>query len=184
MSAATNPYQTPSANVGPNYRDLQNVGNAAAMRSEYLSHEAAIRSIGVLYFISAGIFLILVPTGLVMLAENQAAGIGMVAMSAICAALSIWMGIAVRRLNARVRFAVGITSAIGLFNLPIGTLINGYILYLVFGAKGKVVFSEEYARVREQTPEMKYQTPTFVKICVLLLLFLLALGLFAAVMAP
>ncbi len=184
MSAATNPYQTPGAELGPRFDDVENAGAAAAMRSEYLSHEAAVRSIGILYFLSAGILLLLLPAGLVMIGEQQAAGVGMMAISVVGAALSLWMGIAVRRLDGRVRFAVGITSAIGLLNLPIGTLINGYILYLVFGAKGKVVFSEEYARVRAQTPNMKYETPVFVKICVLLLLFLLALGLFAVLMTP
>ena len=106
----------------------------------------------------------------------------MVGIGAVFAAIFIWMGMGIRKLSPRVRIAVGITSGIGLVNLPVGTLINLYILYLVFSAKGKVVFSEEYARVCEQTPDIKYQTPVFVKILMLILLALVIAGVLAATM--
>lgn len=184
MSATINPYEAPSADLHLGFGDPKLASSAVALRSEYLRHEGAVRSIGTLYFLSSAFFVLMIPSGLMITAEATTLGLGIIAACGLFAALFIWMGISIRRLDARVRLAVGILSGIGLLNLPIGTLINGYILLLVFGEKGKVVFSEEYARAREQTPHMKYKTPRATKICLLVLLALIVAGLLLTVMAP
>ena len=56
------------------------------------------------------------------------------------------------------KIPVTILSGLGLLSIPIGTLINGYILYLMYSQKGKVVFSPEYQDIRDATPEIQYQT--------------------------
>jgi hypothetical protein len=71
-------------------------------------------------------------------------------------------------------------SGVGLLGFPVGTLINGYILFLLFGRKGKTVFSEEYQVVIEQTPHIKYRTPLVVWILLGLVLFVIGAGLIAA----
>jgi hypothetical protein len=47
-----------------------------------------------------------------------------------------------------------VLSGIGLLGFPIGTLINGYILYLFLSKKGRTVFAPEYQEVIEATPHV------------------------------
>ena len=89
------------------------------------------------------------------------------------AALQIWAGIGLRRLSPWARIPSGILSGFGLLGFPIGTLINGYILYLLFSKKGTTVFSEEYKRAIAQTPHIKYRTSLVVWILLGLLLLLI-----------
>src|SRR4030095_8127226 len=93
----------------------------------------------------------------------------------------LWVGTGLRRLRRWARIPTGILSGIGLLGFPIGTIINGYILYLIFSQKGKVVFSDEYRAVIEQTPHIKYRTSIVVWIVLGLLLLLIAAGIIAAV---
>ena len=79
------------------------------------------------------------------------------------------------------RVPTGILSGIGLLGFPLGTIINGYILYLVFSQKGTTVFSDEYHAVIAQTPHIKYRTSIVVWILVGLVLLLIAIGIVAAV---
>jgi len=92
-----------------------------------------------------------------------------------------WVGTGLRRLKKWTRIPTGILSGIGLFGFPLGTIINGYILFLIFSQKGKVVFSDEYRAVIEQTPHIKYRTSIVVWIVLGLVLLLIAAGIIAAI---
>ncbi|HIE96653.1 MAG: hypothetical protein ABGZ23_13735 [Fuerstiella sp.] len=46
-------------------------------------------------------------------------------------------------LHSWARILTGLLAGIGLLWFPIGTIINGYVLYLVFSVKGSMVFSDE-----------------------------------------
>jgi hypothetical protein len=78
------------------------------------------------------------------------------------AALQIWVGIGLRNLKPWARIASGVLAGIGLLGFPIGTLINGYILYLLFSKKGAMLFSPDYQRVIAETPHIKYKTSIIV----------------------
>jgi hypothetical protein len=91
------------------------------------------------------------------------------------------VGTGLRRLKRWARIPVGILSGIGLIGFPLGTIINAYILYLVFGKKGVTVFSDEYRLVIEQTPHIKYKTSIVVWIFLGLVLLLIVAGLVAAI---
>lgn len=52
-------------------------------------------------------------------------------------------------------------ACIGLLGIPVGTLINAYILWLLFSKKGKRVFSVDYQRIIAETPHIKFRTPIF-----------------------
>lgn len=86
-----------------------------------------------------------------------------------------------RGLQSSARVVAIIFSVIGLLGIPIGTLINGYFLYLLLGQKGTYVFSEEYARVRAATPHIKYKTSIWVLVVVALLVLLVVIGIVALV---
>lgn len=182
MSAAANPYRAPEAQMGGGLPDVGE--DAVAIRNEYLSHEAAVKSIGSLYYLSAFFFAVATIAFLTVMDGEGAhlprwfslmfLGFGMA---------FAWMGRAMRRLDATARIPVAIVAGLGLFNPPVGTLINGYILYLVFGRKGRMVFSEEYAAVREATPEIVYRTSTGMKVALLLLLACFVAGAIAISMS-
>lgn len=94
--------------------------------------------------------------------------------------LQFCVGTGIRQLKKWVKLPVGILSGIGLFGFPIGTLINAYILYLVFGKKGAVVFSKEYQHIIAATPQIKYRTSIVDWIFVGILVFMILIGLTAA----
>lgn len=159
------------------------------IREAHIKHEASIRSIGLLYYLGA-LFMLLGALGMLVGgsvagtsgAATEGAGfilvIGVIYL--VFGVISIWVGRGLRRLKRWVKIPVTILSALGLLSIPIGTLINGYILWLLHSEKGKMVFSEEYAEIVEATPEVKYRTSIIVWILLALVIF----GLLAAMAIP
>ena len=162
-----------------------------AFRNRYLSHEASVKSVGLLYMLPGIMILVFCVIffligGVAWLGGNpnvmgtpDAAGVIAFFIYAGFGALCYYAGWGVRRFQNGPRIIVTILSGIGLVGFPFGTLINGYILYLLHGDKGKIVFSDRYQEVIRQTPQIKYKTSVVVKTFALLLLavFLLAIGL-------
>jgi disulfide bond formation protein DsbB len=146
------------------------------LRKAHINHEASVKSIGLLYFLGAA-FLLLAAFG--TFAAPGQAGRVIAALFIGLAALQIWAGIGLRKLRRWARIPSGILSGLGLLAFPLGTLINGYILYLLFSKKGAMVFSEEYRRAIEQTPHIKYRTSLVVWILLAFLLLLIGGGLVA-----
>jgi len=157
----------------------EGVTNSTAdqIRNDHIKHEASVKSVGFLYFLAAA-FLIL--AGVMGITANQGTGLMVGLLLVLFGVAQIWVGIGLRGLKSWARIPTGILSGLGLLGFPLGTLINGYILYLVFSKKGKTVFSADYQRVIEQTPHIKYKTSIVVWILLGLLLLLMGLGLFAA----
>jgi len=148
------------------------------IRNKHLKHEASVKSVGLLYLLGGtALFLIGIGTGVAYLARSELwaaiPGFLLVGMGVG----QFWVGLGLRRLKPWTRIPTGILSGIGLIGFPIGTLINGYILYLIFCKKGKMVFSDEYRDVIEQTPHIKYRTSIIVWIFLGLLILLVAVGL-------
>ena len=73
-----------------------------------------------------------------------------------------------------------VLSALGLLGFPIGTIINGYILYLFLSKKGSTIFAPEYQEIVAATPHIKYRT----SILVWIFLALLVVLVLAAVLIP
>ncbi|HWH68961.1 MAG TPA: DUF4339 domain-containing protein [Candidatus Sulfotelmatobacter sp.] len=154
---------------------------AEQIRKDHIKHEASIKSVGVLYFLGATILLLasvgmFVPSGK---AEAPWMGVLFLGLSAV----QIWAGLGLRRLQPWARIPSGILSGVGLLGFPLGTLINGYILYLLFSKKGATVFSEGYKQVIAETPHIKYRTSIVIWILLGLVLLLISLGVFFALFA-
>jgi hypothetical protein len=104
-------------------------------------HERSIRAVGWLHLLGAGLALLSV---LVIALQDLQSSIAVMVlvMLAICA-LHVWIGLGLIRLDRRVRAVAGLIHGIGLLGIPIGTLINGYILYLLFCEMGERAFAAE-----------------------------------------
>jgi hypothetical protein len=62
----------------------------------------------------------------------------------------------------------------------LGTLINGYILYLLLSAKWEMVFSAEYRDIIDATPHIKYRT----SILIWMLLGIIVAAIAAVIIIP
>ena len=141
------------------------------IRNEHIKHEASVKSVGVLYFLGGGLLILF---GALSLAGRNPLGafIGLFILG--LAVLQIWVGTGLRSLKSWARIPTAILSGFGLLGFPIGTLINGYILYLVLCKKGVMVFSEDYKQVIAQTPHIRYRTSIVVWIALGVVILLLA----------
>jgi hypothetical protein len=173
-----NPYQTPEANV-----DVVSVdADAEAIRKEFINHEASVRSIGLLYYLftlGLGIAAVVTLFGF-QTQPFEMNALFLAIFVGLLAALYYWIGSGLRALRPNVRIVAGVFAALGLLSFPIGTIINGYILYLLFSKKGERVFSADYQAIVDATPHIKYKT----SIVVWLLIAILILGIAAAVLIP
>ena len=200
VSSAENPYAAPpidadlamaNAHLGldPTQDEL--------IRREHLSHEASARSVGLLYYlgafflgiaaVSTAAFLLL-PSLLSLSGQGPNFGVGELVVAGFflgiygsLAVLLFFTARGLRRLQPWSRISSGILSAIGLLGFPVGTLINGYILYLLFSRKGNMVFTPEYRDIIDRTPHIKYKTSLVVKVLAAVLLAVLLLGIIAVI---
>jgi hypothetical protein len=152
------------------------------MRKMHLKHEASVQSIGFLYYLGgagvllAGIIAVMGATGS-RGGVDAFAGLFVAVILIVLGVGQIWVGTGLRRLRRWARIPTGILSGIGLLGFPVGTIINAYVLYLVFCQKGQIVFSDEYRAVIEQTPHIKYRTSIVVWILLGLVVALIGLGI-------
>jgi len=85
-------------------------------------------------------------------------------------------GWGVRGLRSWGRIIGCVVSGIGLLGFPIGTVVNGYILYLYLSKKGRTIFAPEYQDVIAATPHVKYRaSETFYRRLALVILALVAI---------
>jgi hypothetical protein len=154
-------------------------GDVVIIREEHIKHEAALRSVGVLYYIGGLVMLIgsiVAVTGQVP-TRNPDIGNVMLAVMAAFAVIFFLIGRLFRKLSPSLKVPGTVLAVIGLFNFPVGTLINAYILYLIYSEKGKVVLSPEYKDVIAATPHIKYKTSIIVKVAVVLLVVMILFAL-------
>ena len=161
--------------------------NAPEIRRAHLNHEASVKAVGSLYFLGA-IFAFLAAVVFLAIPFTRGssdfpmlAGVAMAAIMAALGALYLWIARGLRSLSAVARIPAGVLAGLGLMGFPIGTLINGYILYLLFSRKGTMVFSDEYKDIIADTPDIKYRTSVIVWIFLGLVVLLFVAGILAAI---
>lgn len=154
MTEAVNPYAAPAARV-------EDVGDstAEAIRRAHLRHEASIKTAGLLYYF--GGVLTLLP-GIGFLLSQDAVGVLIAVLLLAFAVGQFFAGWGVRGLRDWGRIVGSMVSIVGLLAFPVGTLINGYFLYLFQSKKGRTIFSSEYQAVVAATPHVKYGTSIIV----------------------
>jgi hypothetical protein len=175
-----NPYQAPETFDIPQVQ----ITDAVAIREAHLKTEASIKSIGILYWLAA-IALVITSLPIITTAHSEegitvlATGVGLL----IVGILQFVVGFEIRKLKSWARIAAGIMSGIGLFGFPVGTIINAYILFLLFGKKGQMVFSAPYQEIMAATPHIKYKTSKWVwMILIVAVLFFGGMAIFAGIL--
>lgn len=167
------------------------MGQAPAEQEEtrrtFLKHEASVQSIGILYLIGAVALIAAGIGGFVVGGktpeESPAITMAVAALLITLGLVQGQVGLWLRKLNPKSRIPATIFSGLGLLAFPIGTVINGYILYLIHSKKGAVVFSPAYRDVIAATPHIKYKTSVITWMFLGLIIVLLVLGLFATTTA-
>ena len=148
----SNPYEAPAARV-----DDPVVTGADAERTAHLRHEARLRSVGVLYWLGAAAVVVMIGVSLATAPTVQTEGWGIVGVLVGTAVLAAVVGWGFWSLSPWVRWPGTALSALGLLAIPIGPIIHGYFLYLLWCAKGRRVLAPDYAQVRRQTPHLRYR---------------------------
>jgi hypothetical protein len=183
-SPAINPYAPSSL---PSESMPERSDEPEQIRRKLINREASIRSIGSLYVLGAvlmmvagaGVMAHVILTNSARTPRELASALGACAFYLCWGLLQGIVGIALHRLRPWSRIVAIVFSAVGLFAFPIGTLLSAYFLYLLLGNKALFVFSDQYRRIIDQTPHVKYKTP----VGLWLLLILLAALLIVAVVA-
>ncbi len=179
-----NPYASPLFSS----RAAVDLSSPDAVRNKYLKHEASVKSVGLLYLLGGTVSLILslvyigMGAGVVTLSGAELSRRMLIVVGIVFFAMSIvqlYSGISIRKLGSTGRIIITVFSVIGLLGVPVGTLISGFILYLLWSQKGNFVFTTEYQEVIKATPHIKYKTSIVVWILLGLLLLFLGVGLFA-----
>ena len=155
-----NPYAAPSA-------DLTKDGTGAewadvALRQAHLQHEVQLKSVGSLYLLAALVWGITSAVGIPIYFDHYQSEpawlrVITVALLLLVILLLLAVGVGFRGLQSWVRIPGAALSIGGLFLFPLGTLINAYVLYLMFCAKGRTELAADYARVRAATPHLRYR---------------------------
>jgi hypothetical protein len=171
----TDPYLPPAAR-------LELASDVEADRSAHLGHERQLQSVGSVHWLGAGLMVFLALLTLGMGTQVGTAridydsAVGIAIELAIGALLAI-LGWGYRALARWVRWPGAGVSGLGLLiAFPIGTIINLWILWLVWCPKGRRVFAPDYAEVRRLTPQLQYRPSigdriaTFVVVGVMLVL--------------
>lgn len=186
MAQTINPYAPPKARVEDVVPEM---GEAVAIRTEHIKREAAIRSIGTLYYLG-GVVVCLVAISLILGASSSISrslynpqslpiGVG-VAILLVIGVLSLFVARGLRQLRPWARTTTIVLSAIGLLRVPLGTLFNAYILYLLLSEKGRRIFQSDYPDIVAATPDVKYRTSVVIWILLgILVLLIVTLTVFS-----
>lgn len=176
-----NPYQAPQAAQEPPPIPLESSqAYAEEIRRTHINHEAQIKSIGTLYWLS-GIFLIV---GYVSGSQLEASQPRMGPASILLALLVFSVGYGLYKYKTWARVVALIFAFLGLLAFPVGTLISVIMIVLLLLKKNRMLFSPEYKEIIAATPHIKRKSSIIFKIALFLLAVIILLMLlgFAMVM--
>lgn len=174
-----NPYAAPQSEV------LQIDTEDEVIRRKHIETEAALKSVGFLYYFGAFFMIFAGVMGLRGIPLQGMEGASPVVVGAILLILGVGQGIAaygIRRLKSWSRIPTAIFATIGLLGFPIGTLISIYVLVKLSSAQGKFVMTPEYHRIMAATPHVKRKSG-ILKLFVIVLLIIIVIGIVVALLA-
>ncbi len=117
--------------------------DAERLRAENLRHETALLMVGTLYYAAAGL-LLAAAIASVAIKGGTPAAVRFASLVALLAAGFGFAGYLLHRLDMRARYSASMMAVLGMLAVPIGTVLNAYVLWLVHSKKGRRVLSPEY----------------------------------------
>ncbi|MCY2974555.1 MAG: hypothetical protein NTW52_07780 [Planctomycetota bacterium] len=147
-----NPYAPVTGKAVNSPTSIRDDADAESIRRKHLSHEASVKSFGVLHIL-VGVLSVLwgalmFHMGLVGLArtssQNVSESIFSVVLGVVVVVLGIaytYAGLCMRSLNQSGKVLAIVMAAVGLLAVPFGTLISLYILWVLLSEKGSIIFS-------------------------------------------
>lgn len=154
------PYAVPSAYLED--RPVTDDSAAESLRRMLIRHEIQLKSVGALFYLGGFSMLImlvvLIPAGLG--GAGDLWGTVLIALVLLVGGMYCALGYGFRRLRPWVRVPGGILTCLGLLSFPVGTLIGAYVLYLMFGQKGRQVLAPAYQDIIAATPQVRYERTT------------------------
>jgi uncharacterized membrane protein len=88
--------------------------------------------------------------------------------------LVVWIGL--RRFQAGARIPAIVLSCVGLLGFPLATVFSIYNLTKLLQQKTKVILSDEFRMIIEQTPHLKCRASCGIWIVLFLFLLVIAIG--------
>ena len=201
-----NPYAPSGSSYGDASLDANfDLSQAELIRKSHLSHETNVKSFGCLYTLGGilgilgaifyiGIGILVMAGGVVpkelefmvfgaggdrLVSGGLTTLVGVVFLA--IAVAQLFAGRSMQTLNPSGKILAIVVAAIGMLQFPCGTLISGYLLYLLVSAKGRTVFSSAYKEVMQATPHIRYRTSIIVWIFLFILIGVILLGVLAAI---
>ena len=156
------------------------ISDPERIRRLHLKHEASLKGMGTLLILGAVLVGISFLGLFAAMPVSQGGGMSLpqgpelviMGVLLLFVVLQLVVGVGLRRLAPWSWIPGIIVAAISIINFPIGTVIGGYFLYLLVAPKGRRVLAADYREIVRQTPHIKYRTPIW--LWVLLLVLVLA----------
>lgn len=150
-----------------------------SIREAHIRHERLLKSAALLFGLGALVSLFVLGTSAYLVATAPDAPPSLVPMMllftvvlAVCGTLAYGY----RTLKPWVKYVGTPVSCIGLLGVPVGTLLHGYILYLVWCEQGRRILQPDYAAIIRSTPQVRYKATTGDKVAMALLAALILGG--------
>lgn len=179
-----NPYASPTGSGSKKGASA----DARKMRQRLLEHEEAVNALGFLQIFGGGLTLLaaLSLIGVALFAapkDPEAAApvgllLGIAGLMVLFSSFGIFVGWGLFKLKTWAKVAATVLLVPSLLNIPIGTAISGYFLWVLHNQKGKEVFSDRYRKAVAATPDLRPGRRLIIIVAVVaLVVFLLAVGL-------
>ncbi len=168
-SVAFNPYAPPVAAPSPGQ-----LTETEKIRWDHLKFESGFRGVGGAYILLGAAGALIGALLLSILSQGFEGEVAFWALFFLALTVVLWwLAFGLRNLKEGVRKPAFVFGVIGLLAFPIGTILNGYLLYLLMSAKGKRTLSPDYQQIIAATPHIYYKSPWLLSIVVILLAILI-----------
>lgn len=149
------------------------------IREEHLTHETNLKGIGALMILGS----VLMGIGVLGTAASRTLTGVEIIIPGLLLLVVFWLGIQYRRLSPSVRIPGTLFACIGLLGFPVGTLLNGFVLYLIHSEKGKMVLSKDYQAIVAATPHIKYKTSKVAWAVLIIIVVVIVVGIVLAALS-
>lgn len=152
------------------------ISDPERIRQVHLKHEASLKGMGTLLILGA-VLVAISFVGLFAVPMSSGGGISLpqgpelviIGVLLVVFVLQAVVGVGLRRLAPWSWIPGIIVAGLSILNFPIGSLIGGYFLYLLLAPKGRRILAADYREIVRQTPHIKYRTPVWFWVLLLVL---------------